>query len=85
MMRKLGVEEWIINIFKAMYTNANSKVRVNGSYSAPFEVKVGTLYGPHNVGKISIVNDFQKNEILTKTFLFIKILVSSEGFLIKKI
>ena len=46
---------------------------------------LNTLYGPHNVGKISIVNDYQKNEILTKMFLFIKILVSSEGFLIKKI
>ena len=44
-MRKLGVEEWIINIVKAMYANANSKVRVNGSYSAPFEVKVGVHQG----------------------------------------
>ena len=44
-MRKLGVEEWIINIVKAMYANANSKVRVNESYSAPFEVKVGVHQG----------------------------------------
>jgi len=42
---KLGVEEWIINIVKVMYANANSKVRVNGSYSTPFEVKVGVHYG----------------------------------------
>ena len=30
-MRKLGLEEWIINIVKAMYNNATSKVRINGS------------------------------------------------------
>ena len=45
-MCKLGVEEWIINIVKAMYANANSKNRVNGSYSTPFEVKVGSVLSP---------------------------------------
>ena len=44
-MRKLGLEEWIINIVKAMYSNANSKVRVNDTYSDPFEVKVGVHQG----------------------------------------
>ena len=44
-MRKLGLEEWIINIVKAMYNNATSKVRINGSYSDPFEVKVGVHQG----------------------------------------
>ena len=44
-MRKLGIEEWIINIVKAMYSNANSRVRVNDTYSDPFEVKVGVHQG----------------------------------------
>ena len=44
-MRKLGLEEWIINLVKAMYNNATSKVRINGTYSDPFEVKVGVHQG----------------------------------------
>ena len=44
-MRKLGVEEWIIQLVKAMYAEAKSKVRVNGHYSEPFSVQVGVHQG----------------------------------------
>ena len=40
-MRKLGIEEWIISLVQAMYVNARSHVRVNGSYSDLFDVKFG--------------------------------------------
>ena len=44
-MRKVGVEEWIIDIVKAMYSNSKSRVRVNGSYSDQFDVRVGVHQG----------------------------------------
>ena len=44
-MRKLGVEEWIVTTVKAMYGNARSRVRVGGSYSKEFGVKVGVHQG----------------------------------------
>ena len=44
-MRKLGIEEWIISLVQAMYVNARSQVRVNGSFSDPFDVKVGVHQG----------------------------------------
>ena len=44
-MRKLGVEEWVVNTVKAMYANAKSAVRVNSQYSAEFDVKVGVHQG----------------------------------------
>ena len=44
-MRVLGVPEWIVVIVQAMYNDAKSKVRVNGSYSDEFEVKVGVHQG----------------------------------------
>ena len=44
-MRKLGVDEWIVALVQAMYTNAKSRVRVNGSYSDVFEVNVGVHQG----------------------------------------
>ena len=44
-MRKVGVEEWVINIVKAMYSDATSQVRVSGEYSEPFNVKVGVHQG----------------------------------------
>ena len=43
--RKLGVEEWLVKLVQAMYSNARSQVRVNGTYSDPFEVKVGVHQG----------------------------------------
>ena len=30
-MRKLGIDEWIMNLVQAMYNNDKSQVRVNGS------------------------------------------------------
>ena len=39
-MRKLGIEEWIISIVRAIHNNASNRVRVNGLYSDPFDVKV---------------------------------------------
>ena len=44
-MRVLGVPEWIVVIVQAMYNDAKSKVRVNGSYSDEFEIKVGVHQG----------------------------------------
>ena len=44
-MRKLGVEEWIVRVVQAMYANARSRVRVNGTFSDGFEVKVGVHQG----------------------------------------
>ena len=39
-VRVVGVPEWIV-IVQAMYNGAKSEVRVIGSYSDEFEVKVG--------------------------------------------
>ena len=44
-MRKLGVEEWIVLLVQAMYTNTRSRVRVNGAYTDEFGVKVGVQQG----------------------------------------
>ena len=40
-LRRLGVDESVIRLFKAMYSNAQSSVQVNGSSSEPFKVSVG--------------------------------------------
>ena len=40
-MCKLGVEEWLIRVVQALYTNARSCVRVNGTLNEEFVVKVG--------------------------------------------
>ena len=44
-LRSLGVEEWAVRAIQCMYTNARSRVRVNGQYSEEFEVKVGVHQG----------------------------------------
>ena len=44
-MRKLGVEEWIVEFVQAMYNNTRSKVRVIKTYSDEFGVKVGVHLG----------------------------------------
>ena len=44
-MRKLGVDEWLINIVKAMYTNSRSRVRINDGFSEEFCIKVGVHQG----------------------------------------
>ena len=44
-LRKLGVEEWLVKVVQLMYQNACSKVRVGGTYSEPFSVKVGVHQG----------------------------------------
>ena len=43
-MRVVGVPEWIV-IVQAMCNSAKSKVRMNGSYSDEFKVKVGVHQG----------------------------------------
>ena len=40
-LRKLGVEEWIVQLVQGMYANARSHVSVGERYSEEFEVKVG--------------------------------------------
>ena len=47
-LRKLGVEEWIVQLVQGMYANARTRVRVGEGYSAcseEFEVKVGVYQG----------------------------------------
>ena len=44
-LRKLGVEEWIVQLVQGMYANAQSRVRVGEGYSEEFEVKVGVHQG----------------------------------------
>ena len=40
-MRKLGVEEWIVELVQGMYENVQSHFRVGEGLSGEFEVKVG--------------------------------------------
>ena len=44
-LRKLGVDEWIVQLVQGMYSNARSRVRVGEGYSEEFEVKVGVHQG----------------------------------------
>ena len=40
-MRKLGVEEWIVELVQGMCENVQSRVPVGEGLSEEFEVKVG--------------------------------------------
>ena len=44
-MRRLGVDEWIVNVVKAMYSNSRSQVRINNEFSEEFPIKVGVHQG----------------------------------------
>ena len=44
-LRKLGVEEWIVQLFHGMYANARSGFRVGEGFSQEFKVKVGVHQG----------------------------------------
>ena len=44
-LRKVDVEEWLINTIKCMYDNSKSAVSVNGTVGEPFDVKVGVHQG----------------------------------------
>ena len=44
-MRKLDIEEWIVQFVQALYNNTRSKVRVSNTYSDEFGVKVGVHHG----------------------------------------
>ena len=44
-MRKLAVDEWIINVVQAMYSNSRSRVRINDSFSEEFPIRVGVHQG----------------------------------------
>jgi hypothetical protein len=44
-LRKLGVEEWLVNVIKAMYEGATTAVKFKSSESKEFEVKVGVHQG----------------------------------------
>ena len=41
-LRRLGVDEWIVSVIKAMYVDA---VRISGKVSREFDVKVGVHQG----------------------------------------
>ena len=45
-MHKLDVEEWFVRVVQAMYTNARSRGRVNGTLSEEFGVKIGVHQRP---------------------------------------
>ena len=44
-MRKLKVDEWLIDIVMAMYQDSNSSVRINNTIGKTFKVKVGVHQG----------------------------------------
>ena len=44
-LRKLGVEEWIVQLVQGMDANAWSHVRVDEGYSEEFKAKVGVYQG----------------------------------------
>ena len=44
-MRKLGIDEWIIQLVQAMYCEVESKVRVDNCFSDSFNVHIGVHQG----------------------------------------
>ena len=44
-MRKLGIDEWIVQLVQAMYCEVRSKVRINNCFSDSFNVNVGVHQG----------------------------------------
>ena len=44
-MHKLGVEEWLVRIVQAMYKDARTYGRVNGTLGEEFVVKAGIHQG----------------------------------------
>ena len=44
-LRRLGVEEWIVQLVQGMYANVQSRVRVGEGFSEELEVKVGVHHG----------------------------------------
>ena len=44
-LRKLGVDEWLINVVKSMYDGATTAVKLQGGESKEFEVQVGVHQG----------------------------------------
>ena len=44
-LRKLGVEEWLIKIIESVYRNAQSRARVNDTFSDDFLTQVGLHKG----------------------------------------
>lgn len=44
-LRSAGVDEWIVNVIRAMYCDAYTSVKLQGCQSSEFEVKVGVHQG----------------------------------------
>ena len=44
-IRKLGIDEWIVRLVKAMYDGETSRVRINGCFCERFEINVGVHKG----------------------------------------
>ena len=65
-LRKLGVDEWIIRLIKAMYSNVQSSVQVNGSSSEPFKVTGGV----HQESALSPLLFIIVMEALSREFRF---------------
>src|SRR2546425_7509361 len=65
-LRRVGVEEWIINVIKSMYEGGTTSVRMNGEESENFEVKAGVHQGSvrspilFNIVMQAIADNFKK-------------------------
>ena len=45
-MRKLGIDEWLVRLVKSMYKDVRSRVRVGSGYSEDFGVHQGSVLSP---------------------------------------
>ena len=52
-LRKLGIDEWVIRLVKAMYSNTKPKAQVNDSSSAGIEIRIFNMPGhkKYDIGK----------------------------------
>src|SRR6059036_14178 len=65
-LRRVGVEEWMVNVIKSMYDGVTTAVKRNGVESESFEVKVGVHHGSvlspilFNIVMQAIADNFKK-------------------------
>ena len=65
-LRKLELDEWVIRLVKAIYSDAQSSVQVNRSCSEPFKVMVGA----HQASLLSPLLLIIVMEALSREFMF---------------
>src|SRR6266516_1424633 len=65
-LRRVGVDEWIVNVIKSMYEGVTTSDKMNGEESVNFEVKVGVHQGSvlspilFNIVMQTIADNFKK-------------------------